>query len=182
MLGLGLALTAGNPVLSGTRSTTLAYSSNDSGSRFAAFDFYQTTPFSIGDFAGGEILACAQWNSVAIASGTVLQSATVKVTVDAVVAGGTPYLIVFQNVDNGQDIVTVDCNAWASVTASVSVPKAATLGVLTFDVKAILQTVINRAGWVSGNRICMRMKANPFTLGETIQQNDSYGAVMTLTF
>lgn len=182
MLGLGLALTLGSPVLGGPGITTLTYNSNDSGDRFTAFDFYQATLFSVGDFAGGEILACAQWNSVAVVSGTVLTSATVKVTVSGVTSGGTPYLICFQNVDNGQDIVTVDCNAWASITGTVSVAKAATTGVLTFDVKSILQTVINRAGWASGNRISMRIKANPFTLNETIVFDDSYGAVMTLTF
>lgn len=109
----------------------------------------------IGIVSGTNYWPCWRWNNVTIPQGAMIDSAFLEVHLAGGNIGGAPTGTIY-GVDED------DCAAWASGTkpstrskTSASVSYTCNVGTTTTedtpDLKSIIQEIVNRAGWSSGN-------------------------------
>ena len=101
-------------------------------------------------------LFAARWTSVTVAQGVTINSASVALRASANEAGHTGNSTwKGHDVDNAPQWAAASANSpatMAATTASISVG-AFTIGTNTLTVTAIVQEIIDRAGWASGNAL-----------------------------
>lgn len=157
----------------------LSFSSTNSGT-WAAGGAYSATPFAVNSPVNQ--VGCADWVSIPVPAyaGYPVAAATLAMTSTVLSNGGSPYLIEFQNADTANVITGTDVTTWSSVTSSIAVGKPSAIGVVSTNVLASISTVFRRIGWVSGNRIAVRLTPNLAAAAEYTVFNDTLGATLTL--
>jgi len=148
----------------------------DDGTGQVTSHWYQTPLLAYTGNYGG-----FRFQTINIAQGTTLTSATL--TLNRTGGGGaTASTMKGQAIDDAPswaDTSLFSPNTMAQTTASTSLP-IVTNGQHTFDVTAICQEIISRAGWVANNNLRIGVTAVPATRGGGYQYFEDYGAAGTL--
>jgi hypothetical protein len=167
-LGHGYNLTkfppAGGGLPDGTELLTISASGND-GTWYAEFEIWALGIGPCwGDVLGfgGVDAAAARFESVPIPQGSVIVSATLEWTVTQAVSAAAIATLFGYDTNNAPALsISGNPYLWAPTSASVPGLVYTTTGDKTQNVTAIIQEIISRAGWVSGNALTLYV--NPTT-------------------
>lgn len=141
-------------------------------------------------YSGGSYNPFFRWTSVEIPAGSTITAAKVQLRAKNSDSGKTVNMnIYFNDVDNATaptDVATYDAKA---VTAAVAWNSIGAFTAGTWydspELKTILQAVIDRAGWASGNAIMVLMKDNGSSNYRRMNDYDdgaSYAAKLVVTY
>jgi fibronectin type 3 domain-containing protein len=163
---------SGGTVLRSTPTSVVNYnptaSSDDGYAQPSASVFNNASSImSVGRSAGGaqEIRSFVRFPGIALAQGAVPVSAALRLR-SSLVGGATAVRIRAYAADNAAAPTTVsEVMTTAQTVAFASQTVSAQSTDYTFDVKSIVEEVVGRAGWVSGNAIC-------FTIGDETDTGD----------
>lgn len=136
-----------------------------------------------------------RFQGVTIPQGSIIQSAFIQFKADAAHSTSVTVKILGENADNAAAFTTAtnDITNRADTTASVTwtIPNWVTVGDIlaaqkTPDLKTIIQEIVNRGGWASGNSLVIQIENSGTSSGnrreaETVE-GDPPAAALTITY
>lgn len=160
----------------GTDFSKRVANTNDDGSKFGTANPWDTTALKIGDSVSGDVDAAVRFNSVTIPQGSTIASATLTFT-----ATGTfsfNYLSKIYGIDEDDTAdFSSDPLGRSKTTASIDwdeTSMADETEIVTPDISTIVQEIVDRGSWASGNDMGFIIE-NDGTTGDSNADFYDYG-------
>jgi len=143
---------------------------DDSQERAGSWNYHYTAVGWTGGGGGAPTNTGLRFTTVAVANGATISLAEIKLKVTGkaygAYGGGTLYGVDEDNAA-GLDGGSRKPSALTKTSASASLPAPTSTGIKAYDVTSIVQEIVNRAGWASGNSMAFVAIGTGTTNGET---------------